>query len=121
MAQEMLEALGYTVTAVSDPREALRVFIENPSAVDLVITDQTMPHYTGAQLARAIKQAREEVPVILATGFGAMPAPDDEPATDVSLILPKPYTIRQLAEAARQALGSKATGQPQAGEDPRSA
>jgi signal transduction histidine kinase len=43
MEQQMLENLGYEVTARTDSTEALKEFSEKPQNFDLVITDMTMP------------------------------------------------------------------------------
>ena len=58
LGKEMLERLGYTVIAVTDSREALRIFSEDPSRVDLIITDQTMPDLTGMRLASEVLKMR---------------------------------------------------------------
>jgi signal transduction histidine kinase len=52
MERQMLENLGYRVTARTDSQEALKVFAEHPHNFDLVITDMTMPYLTGDQLAQ---------------------------------------------------------------------
>lgn len=46
--RNVLERLGYKVTATFGSREALDLIRKNPHGVDLVITDQTMPDLTGA-------------------------------------------------------------------------
>jgi PAS domain S-box-containing protein len=66
--QKMLEFLGYQVVAGTDSREALEVFRTQPERFDLVITDQTMPHLTGARLAREILKIRPDIPIILCSG-----------------------------------------------------
>jgi chemotaxis response regulator CheB len=45
--------------------KALAVFRENPGALDVVITDQSMPEMTGIDLAREILRIRPGLPVIL--------------------------------------------------------
>ncbi len=45
--RNMLQHLGYEVTAVMDSRKALKLFSENPSQFDLVMMDQTMPFMGG--------------------------------------------------------------------------
>jgi CheY-like chemotaxis protein len=52
MQRQMLERLGYEVTATSSSVDALDVFRRNPAAFDLMITDQTMPHLTGGGACR---------------------------------------------------------------------
>lgn len=69
MGRKMLERLGYRVTVRSSSLEALATFQDNPDAFDVVITDQTMPGITGADLARRMLQIRPDIPIILCTGY----------------------------------------------------
>jgi CheY-like chemotaxis protein len=64
-----LENLGYKVHTENDPVRALARFEAEPYSFDLVITDMSMPKMTGLQLSRKISQIREDLPIILITGF----------------------------------------------------
>ena len=46
-----------------------RLSESRPDSFDLVITDLTMPHMTGIDLAREILKIRPDTPIILCTGF----------------------------------------------------
>ena len=70
--RNMLRRLGYKVVGKTDSQKALDLFLKDPRAFDLVITDQTMPHLTGAELADRILHVRPDIPVILCTGFSEM-------------------------------------------------
>ena len=39
-----------------------------PDAFDIVVTDLTMPHWTGLDLARRILARRPDIPIVLTTG-----------------------------------------------------
>jgi len=67
--EDLLQKQGYQVTALTDSREALDLFENNPQAIDLVVTDQTMPRLAGDRLAQAILARRPDLPVILCTGY----------------------------------------------------
>jgi len=67
-----LENLGYTVLTENDPVRALARFEAEPYSFDLVITDMSMPKMTGLQLSRKISQIREDLPIILMTGFSGL-------------------------------------------------
>ncbi len=66
---ELLASLGFQVTAETDSRKALARFREDPGAFDVVVTDQTMPGLSGADLARELLDIRPDLPIILVTGF----------------------------------------------------
>jgi PAS domain S-box-containing protein len=104
MQRQILERLGYDTVALSDSLEALRVFREKPDAFDLLITDQTMPHLTGAELSTEVLKIRRDLPVILCTGFSEALSP--EAAADIGIrhYLQKPVPLKALARTVRMAL-----------------
>jgi len=69
--REALQAHGCIVTAYSDSRAALVAFAADSDAFDLVLTDQTMPGLTGADLLHRVLQLRPSLPVIICTGYSA--------------------------------------------------
>ncbi len=71
VGKAMLERIGYTVTAQTDSRAALRLFKDDPARFDLVITDQAMPYLSGVELAGQFLLLRPDLPIILCTGFSA--------------------------------------------------
>ena len=69
MVKEMLETLGYETVPRYSSTDALEAFRARPESFDLVITDMTMPHMTGIDLAKEILTIRPDTPIILCTGF----------------------------------------------------
>ncbi|MCP4024034.1 MAG: PAS domain-containing protein, partial [Desulfobacteraceae bacterium] len=69
IGKNILEKLGYQVEISTDPIQALQLIIEDPTHFDLVITDMTMPGMTGDQLSQKLLKIREDMPIILCTGF----------------------------------------------------
>ncbi len=102
--REALERLGYRVTALSDSRAALALFVSRPRDFDLVITDVTMPGMTGDALAREAKAVRPDIPVILCTGFTGRFTPESVREMGLGELIYKPLNIRSLAETIRAAL-----------------
>jgi PAS domain S-box-containing protein len=88
----MLEDLGHVALQAASGAEALET-LRGAHAVDLVLTDQVMPGMTGAQLIAAIRAERPQLPVVIATGFGELPA---DLAPDVPR-LKKPFHSGLLA------------------------
>ncbi|MHB8110936.1 MAG: PocR ligand-binding domain-containing protein [Syntrophorhabdaceae bacterium] len=106
LGQDMLERLGYSVAALTDSDEALKLFSLNPSRFDLVITDQTMPHLTGLALARKILAIRD-IPIILCTGHSDAVSHGTVAAAGIREFLMKPLIRHELAEAVRRVLDAK--------------
>jgi len=102
--QPLLERLGYQVTARTDSLEAVDLFREAPGAFDVVITDQTMPHMTGKELAIELMSIRPDVPIIICTGYSEQI--DATVARDMGIkgFAPKPINMRQMARAIREAV-----------------
>jgi signal transduction histidine kinase/ActR/RegA family two-component response regulator len=104
--KQLLEALGYRVTAVNDSGEALELFRADPEGFDLVVTDQTLPRMTGETLTRELLKISPGLPVILCTGYSDVLDEAKAKASGALEYLMKPMDIRALAEAVRRALDS---------------
>jgi len=111
MGKELLEALGYKVVAETDPQKAIEVFAQDKDAFDMVITDKTMPHMTGFDVARKIRGMRADIPIILCSGFQEKEDMEQQYISGITQFLPKPVRRHQLAEAVRRLLD----GSPDAG------
>ena len=104
MTSEMLTSLGYILTSRTSSIEALEVFRANPARFDLVITDQTMPHIKGTELAEKIKQIRPDVPIILCTGFSELITSAKAHDMGIAQFIMKPFVRREMAVSVRRAL-----------------
>lgn len=107
MYKEILERLGYSVTAVTNGQQALAAFQANPYAYDLVVTDQTMPGLTGIDLATAMLRIRSDLPIILSTGYSAVIAENEAQQLGISKFLMKPVNSRLLALTIRELLDAQ--------------
>jgi CheY-like chemotaxis protein len=67
--QSMLSKLGYNVTTFTDSTQALVQFKASPDRFDIVLTDQSMPNLTGLELSKEILKIRNNIPIILCTGY----------------------------------------------------
>ncbi|MBI1361603.1 MAG: PAS domain S-box protein [Alphaproteobacteria bacterium] len=89
----MLEDMGHSVLEASSGKEALALL--DSATVDLIITDHAMPNMTGAQMAAQVRATQPDLPIVLATGYAALPA-----NAEIDLPrLPKPYSQADLARA----------------------
>jgi PAS domain S-box-containing protein len=104
MTHAALEQLGYRVTSHTCSVEALEVFQRQPQAFDLVITDQTMPKLTGADLARRAMRIRPDIPIVLCTGFSDQVTKQTAEVIGIREFAVKPLGLRQLATLVRHTL-----------------
>jgi PAS domain S-box-containing protein len=110
LGRRQLEGLGYRVTAHTSSLGALDAFRANPQAFDAVVTDNTMPRLTGFALAKEMIRIRPEVPILMVSGLAEGLDPEHVYAAGVRMVLRKPHTRAQLADAVRTLIG-EATGE----------
>lgn len=104
MATITLEQLGYKVTSLDNSLAALKLFRENPESFDLVITDMTMPHLTGEELAELIHAIKPEIPIVISSGYSEAMSPETAHEKGITSFLQKPVKIKDLAVTVRKAL-----------------
>ncbi len=104
MGAKMLERLGYTVTTATDSQTALELFRSHPEAFDLVITDMTMPHMTGEQLAAEMIRIRADIPIILCSGYSRRLSQVRLGARGIRALIRKPVVKAELARTVRRVL-----------------
>jgi two-component system cell cycle sensor histidine kinase/response regulator CckA len=106
----LLSRIGYDVAFFDNAADALARFAEAPDRFDLVLTDLAMPDMTGAELAKAIRERRPGMPVLLCTGYSAGLSREDASRQGIRDVLQKPVPLDMLAEAIAEALvGAKGT------------
>lgn len=107
LGRQILERLGYRVTAYTLSADALKAFRADPDEFDLVITDMTMPAMTGELLAREMMSIRPDIPIIICTGYSERIDREKAAAIGVKELLMKPISKSDLGEAVRKVLDLK--------------
>lgn len=103
----MLERLGYRVSASTNALDALELIRSRSDAFDLVITDYTMPHLSGTELAAEILKICPDMPIILCTGYSERVTESAVKRLGIKGFSMKPLDRRQLAELVRTVLDGK--------------
>lgn len=104
IGKKSLENLGYEVSTYTSSLKALEAFKNKPDTFDLVITDMNMPEITGDELIRQIKKIRNQIPIIICTGYSAKLSPSNLKKMKVQGFLMKPILIRNLSQTIRKIL-----------------
>ncbi len=102
----MLDALGYTVVEAADGKEALEL-LEGGTAVDLVISDVVMPKVGGRALLEGTRKRAPRLPCLFSSGYTDETLRDLLEIDERSSFIAKPFTMKRLSRAVRQALGGK--------------
>lgn len=94
--QEYFEELDFAVTTCRNSKDALALFKENPYQFDAVLTDYSMPEMTGSQLSQEILGIRDNLPIILATGYDNLFSEEEAKNMGISYFLKKPFEFDRL-------------------------
>jgi PAS domain S-box-containing protein len=104
MTSEMLGILGYEVVAAQQSSKALEIFRSQPDWFQLIITDQTMPGMTGMELTAEILRVKQDIPIILCTGYSNENIWETASNIGIRKILSKPFVVHELASSVRDVL-----------------
>ena len=94
---EILKALNCKVTTASDGQKGIDIYKENPDEFDVIILDKIMPKMNGMEVYLKLKEIKEDVKVILASGYSEEQAQEILDA-GVSAFIRKPYSMSTLSE-----------------------
>jgi len=102
----MLQQTGLTVLSAEDGCEAIKVFKENSETIDCVLLDLTMPGMDGREVFLELRNMREDVPIIISSGFCEQEVGEDisEQSED---FLKKPYSRNTLLSKVKRAMEKK--------------
>lgn len=95
----ILTRTGYTPLTAEDGASAVRVLAEDPTRVDLVLLDMTMPGMTTQEIIPALRALKPDIPIVLTSGFTS--TGDVQDMLDngtVQGFLGKPYAADELME-----------------------
>ena len=102
VAERALTRQGYQVITANNGEEALEL-IEEGTEFDLLISDVVMPQMDGPTLVRAARAKYPEIKVLFMSGYAEEQLRKSIDIDRVSF-LPKPFSVQQLGQAARDAL-----------------
>ena len=104
VSKQMLEMLGYTITACRGSLEALETFRKAPHEIDLVLSDMTMPKMTGDKLILEMMKIRPDLLAILNTGYSHKMSNQKAQAIGIKAYVHKPIIVTELANTIRKVL-----------------
>lgn len=107
IAASSLQSLGYQVTEAADGEEALEYLEANPGSIDLMISDVVLPGIDGPGVLAQGKAYLGDAKVIFISGYAERDFARTLDEEREVLFLPKPFTLKQLAEMVKKALAGK--------------
>lgn len=104
VGKEILESLGYRVLVANNGVDALALFKQHVSEIDLVISDVVMPLMGGIELCEQIKTSNAKMPVILISGYHKDGLGLDDASVSCDGVLGKPYHVESVRRLLSQLL-----------------
>lgn len=101
----VLRRAGYEVLPAADGLEAMKVLLSN--TVDVVVTDAVMPHLSGHELCRFLREhpRLKDLPVVLLSGADSLEH-TEEMGADLYLLKPVPF--KELSDGLARLIGTAA-------------
>jgi CheY-like chemotaxis protein len=103
----LLQRHGYRATGFSRATDAVAAVRANPADFDLVVSDYNMPGMSGLEVARAVRDIRGDLPVLLTTGFITEELRAEAPAAGVNELVYKPNTVEELCDIVARLLPAR--------------
>ena len=103
LIQSLLEREGYSTLVAGSANEVRSVFSQYGKRVVLLIADMDVPGADCPELVKALRRLKPDLQVICM----AASAEVSGESLEGFIILPKPFTIRELSDRVRDALPNK--------------
>jgi two-component system cell cycle sensor histidine kinase/response regulator CckA len=105
VAERALTRQGYSVLTAENGEVALEIMAKN-GRPDLLITDVVMPTMDGPTMVRHAREKYPDLPIVFMSGYAEEQLRKSIDLDNVEF-LPKPFSVQQLAEAARDVLAAR--------------
>jgi CheY-like chemotaxis protein len=103
----LLERAGYQVLTAIDGYAGLELFATHP--IDAVVLDYAMPGMHGGEVAKKMRQAKPQIPILLLSAYVGLPA---EVSSLVDIYMTKGEGAPVLLQKLGSLLSVPATPQP---------
>jgi len=100
----MLETAGFDVITAQNGYEALEIYRKNADVIVCVLLDLTMPHMDGIKVFEQLMSIRDDVRVVLASGYSEEEISKRYARTGIAGFIHKPYLFSTLKAKLHEAL-----------------
>lgn len=108
LLRDWLEREGFHV--IEEPTADRLLAATRATRFDAVVLDKEMPERGGFDVLPALRRQRPDVPVILITAFGGGAVAQEALRLGARTYLEKPFQLRALIEAVREATREESQG-----------
>lgn len=100
----LLSAKGFQISTFDNGEAALNAFAKNPDKFDLIVTDMTMPKMTGEKLSLSVLEIRDDIPIIICTGYHENFTESKAMKAGIKKYIQKPVVSSDLSKIIRELL-----------------
>ncbi len=112
VAKWALEQAGFEVLAAPDGRQAVSIFREHASEIDLVLLDLAMPRMRGEEALREIRSVRSDARIVITSGYSQREISKRFMGHGLVGFLQKPYRHASLLREVHRAISGKGDDPP---------
>ena len=107
VGEHILNNSGYDVVSAKSGKEAIEVYKENHSRIDMVILDMILPDMGGGDTYDRLKEINPGIKALLASGYDIDYQGRDIMERGCDGFIQKPFNMNELLEKIRGILASK--------------
>ncbi|UZJ42698.1 response regulator [Prosthecochloris sp. SCSIO W1101] len=98
LLENYLTMLNHQVVSVSNGKKGLELFLRDPEAFDLIITDFKMSGLDGISVVACLKEKGYDIPVVFISGYGMADKKEVTQDLKIVAVLDKPFDLSELNE-----------------------
>jgi CheY-like chemotaxis protein len=102
-----LQSKGYDVVTATNGHDAVEIYLEQSSVIDVVFLDESMPGLTGLETLPKIKEINPAVPVVMITKNEAEHVMEEAIGSQISDYLIKPVNPNQILLTLKKIIDNK--------------
>ncbi len=104
IGSDILRKLGYEVLPAQSGEQALDIFSKDAHSIDLVVLDMIMPGMGGSQTYDELRKLKDDVRVILSSGYSLNGQAEDILKRGCNGFIQKPFSISTFSRKIREVL-----------------
>src|ERR1700722_13753006 len=107
LVSAMLTPQGYHIILADTGEQAIKTFRKQAKDIDLLLTDVVAPGMAGPTLADQLTELKPDLRVLFMSGYDNRQVVQKYVVEKGSLLLTKPFTVKQLREKVEEALRTR--------------
>ena len=104
VSREILEFLGYRVYAAGSGQEAIAVYMEKKTKIDMVLLDMNMPGISGGETFDRLREINSGIKVLLSSGYSIEGEAQEILGRGCNGFIQKPFHLEKLSQKVREML-----------------